>query len=270
MIRRVLFGAACSLACCVAIVAGAGRVSSGDRSSADRSSTVAVMPNPASGVRTWEVGEGQRLFVLLHGYAASPEDWLPFVDTIRVRAGTRFIFPEAPEQTLPPDGRVGGRAWWRLALDTYRPTPTAPIDLSRAHPEGLVRAADRVRLAMQEVRQRRGAQATRTILGGFSQGAMISSEIAFESDEPLHALVLLSDTLIDEARLTAAMAKRRGLPVFIAHGRQDPVLPFASAQRLQRAMRHAGLRVTWFPFEGGHEIPAVVVDALNQFLASVH
>jgi phospholipase/carboxylesterase len=63
------------------------------------------------------------------------------------------------------------------------------------------------------------------------------------------------------------MSRRRGLRVFISHGRRDTILPFDASQRLQQAMREAGLRVTWFPFDGGHDMPAEVVTALNAFLA---
>jgi phospholipase/carboxylesterase len=84
----------------------------------------------------------------------------------------------------------------------------------------------------------------------------------------LHALILLSGTFVDEASWTQAMPARRGLPVFIAHGRQDDVLRFDTASRLAEAMRRAGLQVTWVPFDGGHEIPASVVTELNHFLAA--
>jgi phospholipase/carboxylesterase len=57
--------------------------------------------------------------------------------------------------------------------------------------------------------------------------------------------------------------------VFIAHGRRDDVLPFAVADRLRRELEAAGLRVTWFPFDGGHEMPEPAVVALNAFLRGV-
>ncbi len=232
-------------------------------------SAAVVVPNPASGLRTWEVGTGERPFVLLHGYSAMPQDWLPFADTIRVSPRRRFVFPEAPEATTPPDGPVGGRAWWRLGLAAYRHPASALPDLSRAHPPGLRRAAAQVRQLVHEVEQRLGADPHQLILGGFSQGAMVSAEMAFGSNEPLRALVLLSVTPVDESAWRAAMPSRRGLPVFIAHGRQDDVLRYDGAVRLAQDMRRAGLRVTWMPFDGGHEIPAEVVTALNQFLATI-
>jgi phospholipase/carboxylesterase len=230
---------------------------------------VIQIDNPKSELRTWEVGAGALPIVLLHGYGSTPQHWLPFANTIRVSSHRRFLFPGAPESTRPPDGPADGRAWWRLDLSSYLPPGQSLPDLSRAKPEGLLRASRRVRTLLGEVDARLGSQPDRLILGGFSQGALVAAQIAWRSDRPLRALVLLSPTFVDEAAWTAAMPARRGLPVFISHGRHDPILGFASAQRLEQAMRAAGLRVTWAPFEGGHDIPMEVVDALNQFLASI-
>jgi phospholipase/carboxylesterase len=227
-----------------------------------------IVTNPKSGIRTWEVGSGRVPLVLLHGYGSSPREWLPFAATIQLPGAGRFVFAEAPEETRPPDGPVGGRAWWRLDLSAYRARAEALPDLSRARPEGLVRSARAIRTLMEEVEDRLGSQRGQMVLGGFSQGAMISADIAFRTDEPLHALILLSGTFVDEASWTQAMPARRGLPVFIAHGRQDDVLRFDTAARLAEAMRRAGLQVTWVPFDGGHEIPASVVTELNHFLAA--
>ena len=63
------------------------------------------------------------------------------------------------------------------------------------------------------------------------------------------------------------MRRRRGLRVFVSHGRRDAILPFDLADRLQQAMRAAGMRVTWVAFDGGHDIPMPVVGRLNDFLA---
>ena len=96
---------------------------------------------------------------------------------------------------------------------------------------------------------------------------MVAAQVAFQSDEPLRALVLLSGTIVDEAAWKANYGRRKGLRVFIAHGRTDPTLSFDVAERLQSDLSAAGLEVTWFPFDGGHETPAEVVTALNAFLA---
>ena len=105
-----------------------------------------------------------------------------------------------------------------------------------------------------------GSRPGDVLLGGFSQGGMVSAEIAFRSDTPLKALILLSPTVVDEPSWRDGIPLRRGLPVFIAHGRQDEVLPFSASARLAETLRTAGLSVTWVPFDGGHDIPRPVVD----------
>jgi phospholipase/carboxylesterase len=243
---------ACALACGLAVAAA--------------QPAVTILDNPRSGLRTWETG-GARPFVLLHGYGSRPQNWLPFTVTIQPGAGRRFVFPRGPEATRPPDGPLDGRAWWRIDLASYIPRGGALPDLSKASPAGLSRASSRVRLLLGELDGRLVSPPDRAILGGFSQGAMIAADVAFRSDRPLQALVLLSPTPVDESAWTAGMRARRGLPVFIAHGRQDAILSFALAQRLAATMQREGLRVTWFAFDDGHEIPAETVDALNRFLS---
>jgi phospholipase/carboxylesterase len=225
-----------------------------------------ALSNPASGLRTFEAGDGSRAFVLLHGYGSSPHEWLPFTATIVLPPGTRFVFPEGPDTTAPPDAPPGGRAWWRLDLAKYI-TPGRPIpDMSTSRPLELQPIASRVRTLAGEVERRIGAPQGSTILGGYSQGAMIAGEIAFRSNQHMRALVLLSGTIVDEPSWLAGMTERAGLPVFIAHGRRDDILPFDVAERLADHMRRRGLRVTWVPHDGGHQIPATVVSELNGFL----
>jgi len=98
---------------------------------------------------------------------------------------------------------------------------------------------------------------------------MLSADVAFTTDEPLKALIILSGTFVDEAGWTKGMAKRKGLPVFISHGEKDDILQYGIAIRLRDAMRKAGLEVHWVPFTGGHEVPAEVVTSLNTFLAQI-
>jgi phospholipase/carboxylesterase len=222
---------------------------------------------PRSNLRTIEAGSGRLPFVLIHGYGSSPEEWLPFTVTIRLPSNRRFVMPEGPETTAPPDGPASGRAWWRLGLDAHRrPTNQLP-DLSQTNPPALAASTRRIRLLLDELAAAGGYPRDRQMLAGFSQGAMIAADTAFTTDEPLECLVLLSPTFVNERGWRDGMPRRRGLRVFISHGRRDDILPFDIARRLQQAMRDAGLRVTWVPFEGGHEMPMAVVDRLNAFLA---
>ena len=216
----------------------------------------------AGGVTALEVGAGPRPVVLLHGFSSSPEEWLPFTATIRLPPGRRFVFPQGPERGV--NGR--GRAWWDLDLISHRGSDGLP-DLSRTRPDGLAKAAASVRAFLEDHNRRDAAVTDDIVLGGFSQGGMVSAEIAFRSDQTLRALVLLSPTIVDEASWRSGIAARKGMSVFISHGRRDSILPFAASSRLADSLTAAGLQVTWVPFDGGHDIPAEVVAALNAFLA---
>jgi phospholipase/carboxylesterase len=205
--------------------------------------------------------------VLLHGFGSSAERWMPFTRTIRWPAQGRFVFPQGPDVMVRTDPGQGGRAWWPLDIASYVAAGTAAADLSGARPEGLKVAAS---LVEDRLDDRRTVPRGPVVLGGFSQGAMVASEVAFRSGTPLSALVILSGTIVDERSWESHFQERRGLPVFVAHGRQDETLPFETANRLRQKLEAAGLQVTWFPFDGGHDIPAAVVVALNDFLARLH
>jgi phospholipase/carboxylesterase len=209
-------------------------------------------------------GKGPPTIVLLHGFSSSENDWAPFAKSIHLPPSTRFIFPRGPESAKRSDGAPPGRAWWRLDLASNMRDGALGADLSAEKPAGLAHAA----LAVRAFLAQQGNRAARPfILGGFSQGAMVAAQVAFQSDEPLRALVLLSGTLVDEASWKANYAHRKGLHVFMAHGRTDPTLSFEIAERMHSEMAAAGLEVTWFPFDGEHETPAEVIVALNAFLA---
>jgi len=212
-------------------------------------------------------GKGPPTVVLLHGYASSAEHWIPFTETIPVSPHVRFLLPQASEKTLRTDAALEGRAWWSLDLAAHLRPGRGGIDLAGESPEGLQKAARQVRALLS-------AEGNTTlhpfVLGGFSQGAMVACQIAFASDEPLAALVVLSGAPINESKWCAQMGRRRGLPVFLSHGRYDPILPLDLSERLSAEMAAAGLAVTFVPFDGGHEIPAEVVAALGNFLAQIN
>jgi phospholipase/carboxylesterase len=240
--------------CCIALVGVAAVVSASACAREDQLATIVAG------------GSGPPTLVLLHGYGANAEQWSPFTQTIRLPPGGRFVFPQAPDATVPPDGPLGGRGWWRLDLASHIPPGQTVPDISASRPEGIKVAASRM---TDLLRGLRASSSGGLILGGYSQGAMVASEVAFLSDEPIAALVLLSGTLVDEATWERHFSRRRGLPVFISHGRRDATLPFAVADRMQTKLVAAGLDVTWRPFDGGHEIPATVVIALNEFIAGL-
>ena len=203
-------------------------------------------------------GDGALNLVLLHGYGSRAEDWLQFESRIQVPNNGRMIFPQGPLRG-PWSGAHG---WWWLNLEGHRSPGQKLPDLSTATPGGIKVAS---RLVRDYLRGVRGP----IVLGGFSQGAMLSAEIAFQTDQELAALVMIGGTTLNEQGWLARLPGRRRLPVFIAHGRSDDVLPFAIAERFARKLEAAGLDVTWVPFDGGHGIAPVAIEKLNAFLLTL-
>ncbi len=210
-------------------------------------------------------GDGP-LVVLLHGFGAPGDDLVPLADYLDVPAGTRFLFPEAP---LAMPSLWGGRAWWMLDLDALEASIASgeARDLSGGMPDGMAEARAQLIATLEAAWSALRASPERTVLGGFSQGSMLSADVALATDWPLAGLVLLSSTLVDVASWAARAPARAGLPVFQSHGDADPLLPPAAAERLRDLLSDAGLAVEWHPFAGGHEIPPPVLAALGAFLA---
>jgi|WetSurMetagenome_2_1015567.scaffolds.fasta_scaffold210417_2 phospholipase/carboxylesterase len=211
-------------------------------------------------------GEGPPTFVLLHGYGSSAEHWIPFTQSIPFPPQGRYLLPQALLTAPRTDGAPDGRAWWDLDLSARLRPGKNGINLARENPEGLRRAAHLVRALLSS---EGNSSSHPFVLGGFSQGAMVACQIAFTSDEPLAALVILSGTPINEDNWRNGFGRRKGLPVFMAHGREDEILSFDLAERLRKELDAAGLDVTFVPFAGGHDIPAEVVIALGKFLAQI-
>lgn len=204
-------------------------------------------------------GSGPPTIVLLHGFGSSAEQWMPYSKTVTFLPSVEFLFPQGPVLMLRTDGSGAGHAWWDLQLAEHRRAGKLGVDLRDEDPKGLERAGTLVQRLLEDLGRP-------VVLGGFSQGAMVSCHVAFTSDVPLTALVLLSGTPLNEAAWRAGMHKRKGLPVFMSHGAADDVLPLDLAQGLRDELVAAGLDVTFFAFDGGHQIPEEVVAGLRAFL----
>ena len=206
------------------------------------------------------------IVVLLHGFGAPADDLVSLWPLIDAPAGTRFVCPEGP---LSVQGGYGdARAWWMIDLDALQRDQAAgrPRDLSREIPKGLAEARGALIALVNEVERRLGGVPNKTVLGGFSQGAMLALDVALRTDRPWAGLILLSGTMLAKQEWIPLMPKRRGLRVLQSHGHADPLLPFLFAEQLRALMVQAGLSVEWVPFRGGHEIPESALNRLGAFI----
>ena len=209
------------------------------------------------------------LVVLLHGFGAPGNDLVPLAEFLDVPTGTRFVFPEGP-LTLS-FGPRDARAWWLIDMARMAQDQAAgrARDLSNEIPKGLAPARDTMLAFLKEVERTFGADPRKTVLGGFSQGAMLTCDAMLRTTQPYAGLVQLSGTLLAAQEWVPLLQARKGLPVFQSHGMQDEILPYVGAERLRDALSQSGLTVEWHRFRGGHEIPEPVLQRLGVFLTKV-
>lgn len=217
-----------------------------------------------AGLRVISVGDpekAEQVVVLLHGFQMEPRDLSPFAHSLRLPAW--FLFPEAPLAAEPR-----GRAWWHIDAKLRDQTLLkGPRDFAVQHPPDLPAARGRLLALLDALAPRVGARPL--ILGGFSQGAMLTCDTVLRSTFPLSAMVLLSGSRIafDEWEPLLPSGRLRGLPTLVAHGETDADLAFAAGTALRDSLTAAGADVTWQPFAQGHEIPLIAWRTLRKFLA---
>jgi phospholipase/carboxylesterase len=201
--------------------------------------------------------------VLLHGFGAPGDDLVGLAGEID--APVRLVFPAAP---LELGGLYGdARAWWMLDLARLEELGRgAPRDRRDEVPDGLAAARDHVTRLLDELAARFAIGDGQLVLGGFSQGAMLSLDVALHRPRPPAGLILMSGTLIAEGVWQPRLPTLAGVPVMLSHGRQDALLPYTTAEVLRDRLTAAGAAVDWQPFGGGHEIPRTVIDAANRLL----
>ncbi len=209
--------------------------------------------------------------VLLHGYGAPGTDLVGLHQGIAVTTPTRFIFLQAPHLLDGQQGPHAGRAWWHIdmmALQIARMTGQNEL-LATQEPDGLDAAREALGAALDELHSDHGLRMERTVLGGFSQGAMLSCDFALRSPTAPEALLQLSGTVICESDWTELMKRRAGLRVFQSHSPDDMVLPFSLAERHRDNLLSAGIDVDFVTFRGGHGIAPDVLQRLSSFLTGL-
>jgi phospholipase/carboxylesterase len=206
--------------------------------------------------------------VLCHGFGAPGDDLVGLASAFDLPPEVRWFFPEAPLELDLGFGQRG-RAWWPIDMMALqeamlRGQRDALADVT---PPGMFEARDALAEALRSLEATHGLDPERTIVGGFSQGSMVTTELTLFGPRRYAGLVVLSGTLLCRDRWEPAASERAdGLPVLMTHGRRDPILPFAWAEVLRATFEHAKAKLTWVAHAGGHEIPRPALQAFATFL----
>jgi phospholipase/carboxylesterase len=212
------------------------------------------------------------MVVLLHGYGAPGDDLVSLARQLAVDPSVRFAFPAAPHalELGLPNG-ASGRYWWPIdMLELQRAIISNDLaTLTGRVPAGLTEARAAIVELLDALEREHGARREALVLGGFSQGAMLATDVTLRSERPPAALAILSGSLIAKAEWLPLMKGRAGLPVLQSHGRADPVLSYEIAETLRRELTAAGLLLDFVAFNGGHGIPNGALEGLTKLVARV-
>ena len=197
--------------------------------------------------------------VCLHGYGADMRDLAPLAEELETKRPIAWFFPDAPEVL-----DWGGRAWFPIDIAAFEEAQRTgnARDLSLREPPGLEWAREELQRFIKAMER----PWEKIVLMGFSQGAMLAVDLALRAESAPAGVVILSGTLVDKPKTSELAPSKKGMPFFQSHGSVDPILGFAQARALEKVLVDAGWKGQMRRFEGGHSIPAEMLEALKGWL----
>ncbi len=202
------------------------------------------------------------LVVMLHGFGDQGESYLD-IGTFISRDKYRYVFPTAPMSVMGV-----GFGWF-------------PIDANfRDFAKRAATVRPQFNNLLDGLLERYSTPANRTVVGGFSQGGMLTLDggLRYHDKDGNHLAGLLAlstllpaDDPTTEAELNAALkaAAETKLPIFMAHGANDPVIPPRNGRNSRDMLQKAGANLEFFDFSGFHEITLEELERIKAFLSRV-
>ena len=215
-------------------------------------------------LETIEIETGPRpsaAVIWLHGLGADAHDFEPVVPELRLPASipVRFIFPNAPQRPVTINMGMRMRAWYDILQLGGGPEDEAGIRESQGLLEKLIAA-----------QQQKGIPARKIVLAGFSQGGAIALQTALRHAERLAGVMALSTYLPVQKKLEMERkAINNDLPIFIAHGSYDPMIPMIRAMQSRDALQALGYPVEWREYPMPHSVCPQEIADIAEFLVRI-
>lgn len=209
--------------------------------------------------------------VLLHGYGANRHDLAPLAEVLGSQLSPKilpsFYFPDGPS-TPRELAAFGGKAWFNLDMSLLQSRAANPeADLyDDAHVEKLYRASDAHLAPFLETVSK---NYEKIVLGGFSQGAMLCADWAWRHYKPYVKALILYSPAWPYLKTPETCALPDNLPVFVSHGKQDPVLSIKHNIKLRENFLSKNAFVVESIFNGSHEIPHSALNDSKKFLDEI-
>ena len=200
--------------------------------------------------------------IWLHGLGADGNDFAPIVPELKLNdaPAIRFVFPHAPVQPVTINGGMAMRAWYDIRN----------ADLAqREDAQGIIQSQQAVQALIARENER-GIATQNIVLAGFSQGSAMTLQTGLRLSDKLAGLVALSGYLpLPDALQAERSATNQDTPIFMAHGTQDPVVPFERAEQSCRLLQEMGYAVDWKTYPMPHSVCLEEINDIGAFLKRV-
>ena len=223
-----------------------------------------ALGTPALESVTVETGPAPTAAIIwMHGLGADGHDFEPLVPQLLEQGSPalRFVFPHAPVRPVTINNGYQMRAWYDI------------IGIDRRSAEdfdGINASADAITVLIR-AENARGIPSSRIVLAGFSQGGAMALHLATRFAEKLAGVIALS-CYLPLARQFATERSSANLvtPIFMAHGLQDPVVPFSLGDESRHVLEGTGYRVEWHAYPMPHSLCEPEVAAIRAFLRKIY
>jgi phospholipase/carboxylesterase len=197
--------------------------------------------------------------IWMHGLGADCWDFVPVVKELGLPDDLplRFIFPQAPSRPITLNNGHVMPGWYDIAM----------TQLERKPDEGGIRESQGLinELIAREIS--RGVSADKIILAGFSQGGAIALQTALRHPQELGGILALSTYLtLQESLPTEKSTANASIPIFMAHGTQDPVIPLALARSSRDKLQEQGYQVEWREYPMPHSVNMEEIEQIGLWL----
>lgn len=209
---------------------------------------------PLQAIEVYNNPEGKWV-ILFHGYGADASDLASFGEALQLPA-VNWLFPNG-HHSVPIGPGWTGRAWWNIKMTEL------PGDWTDQRPPEMDKAVEKVFKMISSMK----FEWKNLIIGGFSQGAMLATEVFLKAPETPAGLICMSGTLLSKSTWSELVKARKGSAVLMSHGEADPVLPHKGSVQLQKFFEENGLRTQFVSFRGGHEIPMQVLQKMKSYIS---
>jgi len=199
--------------------------------------------------------------IWLHGLGADGHDFEPIVPELQLPAELplRFVFPHAPVRPVTINGGMSMRAWYDIiSLDAEGRADAAGVHESTGLLEELIARE-----------KERGIDEAKIVIAGFSMGGAIAINTALHTQNKLAGLMALSTYLPLSGEVDGSTGSR-DLPVFMAHGSFDPMLPMQWGQLSAESLTEAGFTIEWHDYPMAHAVCPEEIRDIREWLLKVY